>query len=272
MPLRPPGSITILDGPLGTELAARGVATPPPAWSAAALPGAAGVVAAIHRDYASAGATVHTANTFRTRPGSVGRAWGELADRAVALARDAVPAWHRVAGSLAPIEDCYRPDLSPAEPRPEHREVARRLASGVDLLLCETFPHVGEALVAVEESVATGRETWVSFTPGPTGDLLTPAEVEAGAREAVARGAGAVLVNCLPVEDVPRYLDALARAGVPFGAYANAGAGWAWSGRPEAYAAQVLRWIDLGATIVGGCCGTGPAHIHAINDRVGRIT
>src|SRR6185436_12595780 len=108
--------------------------------------------------------------------------------RAVAIARAAVPAGHRVAGSLAPLEDCYRPDLSPADPRPEHRELARALAdAGVDLLLCETFPHAGEALVACEEAVATGLETWVSFTAGPDGSLLSPAEVEAAAREAADR-------------------------------------------------------------------------------------
>src|SRR6185436_19015238 len=109
--------------------------------------------------------------------------------RAVAIARAAVPAGHRVAGSLAPLEDCYRPDRSPADPRPEHREMARALAAaGVDLILCETFPHVGEALVAVEEAVATGIPTWIALTAGPGADLLSPGEVARGAREAVARG------------------------------------------------------------------------------------
>ena len=50
--------IVLLDGPVGTELAARGVATPPPLWSAAAIDAAPDVLAAIHRDYAAAGATV----------------------------------------------------------------------------------------------------------------------------------------------------------------------------------------------------------------------
>ena len=136
-------AITLLDGPLGSELAARGVSTSLPLWSAAALDSAPEVVAAIHADYAAAGARVHTTNTFRTRPRDAGERWELLARRAVRLARDSVPAGHRVAGSIAPLADCYRPDLSPTDSRPEHRDLARLLAEeGVDLLLCETFAHV----------------------------------------------------------------------------------------------------------------------------------
>jgi S-methylmethionine-dependent homocysteine/selenocysteine methylase len=226
-------TVTILDGPVGTELLARGVATPLPRWSAAAIDDAPGVLAAIHADYAAAGATVHTADTFRTRRRQVGADWERLARAAVHIARASVPAHHRVAGSLAPLEDCYHPEQSPPEPRGEHRELAEVLAdAGVDLLLCETFPHVGEGLVAVEEAVRTGVETWASFTGGPDADLLTPAALADAARAAADRGAAVVLVNCVPAARTRSYVKELARAGVPFGAYANAGAvhermGWA---------------------------------------------
>ncbi|WP_437623562.1 homocysteine S-methyltransferase family protein [Sorangium sp. So ce1151] len=272
--------VVVLDGPLGTELAARGIETPAPLWSAAALLDARGcdAVRAIHRDYARAGATVHTANTFRTRRRQAGAAWAELAARAVSLARDAVRdvgSRHRVAGSIAPLEDCYRPDLSPADARQEHRELAQALASaGVDVLLCETFPHVGEALVALEEAVATGVEAWVSFTAGPDADLLSPEDIGVAAREAAARGARAVLVNCTPATRTLAYVERLAACGVPFGAYANAGAaseGLGWRGGQGSsastgarYADLARRWLEAGATIVGGCCGTGPAHIAAL--------
>ena len=59
--------VQLLDGPLGTELMRRGVPTPLPGWSAHALETEPTVVEAIHRDYARAGATIHTTNTFRTR-------------------------------------------------------------------------------------------------------------------------------------------------------------------------------------------------------------
>ena len=269
--------IAILDGPMGTELGARGVPTPEPLWSAEGLESAPEVVASIHREYAAAGATVHTANTFRTRRRQAGDRWEDLARSAVAIAKGAVPSGHRVAGSVAPLEDCYRPDLSPADPRPEHRELCRALAAaGVDLLLCETFPHVGEALVAVEEAAATGIETWVAFTAGPEADLLTPSEVERGAREAIVRGASAVLVNCVPAARTLEYLERLSDLGVPFGAYANAGSpsegiGWGASG-PEAarlYLDFARSWVNAGASLVGGCCGTGPLHIEALAKHFG---
>ncbi|TKC95713.1 homocysteine S-methyltransferase family protein [Polyangium fumosum] len=269
-----PAMLTILDGPMGTELAARGVPTPAPLWSALALDHAPEVVSAIHHEYAAAGATVHTANTFRTKRRSAGARWEVLARRAVALAREAVPAGHRIAGSVAPLEDCYRPDLSPTNPRPEHRELCEVLAdAGVDLILCETFPHVGEALVAVEEAVRTGLPVWAAFTAGPDADLLTPAEVLAGAREAAARGASAVLINCTKATRTRTFVEKLAQAGIPFGVYANAGAveegmGWGMTTRgADLYADLAEAWIQAGATIVGGCCGTGPLHVRAIVER-----
>jgi S-methylmethionine-dependent homocysteine/selenocysteine methylase len=275
--------VVVLDGPVGTELAARGVPTPAPAWSAAALDSAPDVVEQIHRDYAAAGAVVHTAATFRTTQRAVGSRWQELTLRAVEFARRGaglpLPAdvtgaasRPRVAGSIAPLEDCYRPDLSPADPRPEHRALARALAAaGVDLLLCETFPHVGEALIAVEEAVATGLPTWLALTAGPDASLMSVAELAEGAREATLRGAQAVLVNCVPAIHTLGYVERLAPIGVPFGAYANAGApehGLGWGASPDdaaaAYAELAAQWIDAGATLVGSCCGTGPAHIAAL--------
>ncbi|MCB9794998.1 MAG: homocysteine S-methyltransferase family protein [Alphaproteobacteria bacterium] len=263
--------LTLLDGPVGTELAARGVPTPSPLWSAWALLHAPEAVSAIHRDYARAGATVHTANTFRTRRRSAPERWRALTTLAVQLAREAVPAGQRVAGSLAPLEDCYEPWKSPEDPRPEHREMARALAeAGCDLLLCETFPHVGEGLIAVEEAAATGLPVWASFTAGHAADLLTPAELGEAAREAVQRGAEAVLVNCVPASRSLAYLERLVDLGVPFGAYANAGQpeegmGWApLPDAPERYLRHAERWRAAGASLIGGCCGTGPAHIAAL--------
>jgi S-methylmethionine-dependent homocysteine/selenocysteine methylase len=263
--------ITLLDGPLGTELDARNVKIELPHWSGAAIHAAPDVIADIHRDYAAAGATVHTANTFRTKRRTVGTHWRSWTQRAVEIARGAVPAGHRIAGSLAPLEDCYRPDLSPTDAEVEHREFAAALAAaGCDMVLCETFPHVGEALAAVRASVLCGIETWVSFTAGPNADLMTAAEMAQGAKQAVDAGAAAVLVNCTPAIDTIRFVVALdhARLGVPIGAYANAGnandpIGWNMSTERSvnAYIDLAKQWIDAGASLIGGCCGTRPAHI-----------
>jgi S-methylmethionine-dependent homocysteine/selenocysteine methylase len=87
-------------------------------------------------------------------------------------------------------------------------------------------------------------------------------------------GAEAVLVNCVPAAKTADYVKAIADAGVPFGAYANAGhaddeMGWQTDDPdgPLRYAELAAEWVALGATIVGGCCGTGPAHVAALRER-----
>lgn len=260
--------VTILDGPMGTALADRGVATPPPGWSAYAIETAPRVVAEIHADYARAGATVHTANTFRTKRRQLGDRWEVFARAAVAIARRSVPAGHRVAGSIAPIEDCYRPDLSPPVDvaRREHSELARALASaGADVLLCETFPNAREACVAVEEAARTGLETWVALTAGPDANLMTPRTMGEAARACVVSGAKVVLVNCTPPDRTLAYVEALAGAGAPFGAYANAGrldsSGYRLI---DEYLQLARTWVAAGATFVGSCCGTSSRYIAEI--------
>lgn len=248
----------LLDGPMGTELEARGVPTPAPGWSAYAIETHPSIVRAIHADYAAAGARVHRTNTFRTQPRVFPDRWRSLLAKATLLAREGAPAG-RVAGSMAPVADCYRPDLSPPDARVTHSLMARAFAEeGVDLLVCETFPHPGEARTAVEEAVRTGIETWIAFTAGPDGSLMSPEAMERAARDCASAGARAVLVCCTGAPLTRRYLERLANLGIPFGAYANT-LGLALG--PDDYAELAREWLALGATIVGGCCGTNPAHI-----------
>jgi S-methylmethionine-dependent homocysteine/selenocysteine methylase len=141
---------------------------------------------------------------------------------------------------------------------------------GVDGLLCETFPHGEEALAAVRAATATGLSTWLALTPGPDGSLLTPADLAAIGVRARDLGAHHVLVNCVAASRALAYVQALVAAGLPAGAYGNAGqpdeaTGWRSDpGEPERYAEQAAGWIAAGAEVVGGCCGTGPEHVAAI--------
>lgn len=268
--------ITILDGPMGTALIARGHSAPPPMWSAAALTTAPAAVSDLHREYAAAGANVLTTNTFRTRPTDAGPNWSNLAAQAVDLAKTGREGHSRcrIAGSIAPHADCYRPDLASTEAGPTHQALATVLAhTGVDLLLVETFPHIPEALAALEGALQTGIETWLSFTAGPSGDLLSPDDVHRGAEAAARMGASAVLVNCIPPGDISRFLPAMQGLSVPFGVYANAGSpseGIGWSDPadgPRRYADFAEVWVDAGATIIGSCCGTGPRHTAELSKR-----
>src|SRR3989442_795355 len=144
----------LIDGAVGTELARRGVDTTLPLWSARALFDDAGLEALtkIHTDYARAGAEILVTNTFRTTRRALGRAgkagaWRETNRRAVESARAGAAAsrppartaarWAGargrvclVAGGIAPLEDCYRPDLVPPQAMclEEHRLQVEMLA------------------------------------------------------------------------------------------------------------------------------------------------
>ncbi len=280
---------------MGSALAARGVAIDGPAWSSRAVIEAPDAVFSLHRAYAEAGATVHTANTFRATEralaawqaaprGLTERAWVR---EAVTIARAAVPAGHLVAASLSPADDCYDPGPVTRRIRGEHRSKAEAIAaSGADLVLCETFASPDEALVAVGAARATGMRVWASFTAGPDGTLLTPDALRVAAARAAEMGAERVLVNCVAGPIVDRFLSALAAAGVPFGVYANAGSptdrlghlvDWGeplptevdMQARAQRYADLAKGWVEQGASIVGGCCGTTPTHLRVLAGRLG---
>ena len=285
-------AITILDGAMGTELARRGVDTGLPLWSANALLAAPNVVQQIHLDYLRAGAQVITANTFRTNRRTLIRAglgdrFRELTFRAVELARQAIavgPAggWPYIAGSIAPVEDCYSPWLAPsdAELEVEHGELARHLAdAGCDLLLVETMNTIREAVIAARAAKcaakcaasATGLPVWVSFTLDERNALLSGESLRDAARAVLALRPDAVLVNCIPVAQtrsaVSDLRSAVGDAPVRLGAYANAGhveqGGWSMEHgvTPDEYRRAAAEWAAAGATIIGGCCGTMPEHI-----------
>jgi S-methylmethionine-dependent homocysteine/selenocysteine methylase len=273
-----PGTI-LLDGPLGSELERRGCALPAPLWSAVAVRDAPGLVAAIHADYAAAGADVHTAATFRTTARALAAAgvaddWRALARRAVALCRDAA-AGARVAGSIAPLEDCFSPGRTPPDAalQREHAALAGCLAeAGCDLLLVETMPTLRELRAATAASVATGLPVWSALTLGPAGDFFDVAGIAEARAAVLDAGAQAFLINCSAPPRITAALDALPPPAAPpapaLGAYGNClfEGGTDWS--PERYADEAARWAARGARILGGCCGTTPAHLFALRARL----
>ena len=279
----------ILDGAMGTELTRRGVDTTLPLWSAIALDAAPDVVEQIHRDYLDAGAHVLTTNTFRTNVRALAKAGiahraRELTFRAVELGRRAIAlspragAFHvQIAGSIAPVEDCYSPDLVPgdAELAEEHAVLARNLAdAGVDLILVETQNTIREAVAAACAARATSKPLWVSFTLDGQNRLLSGEPLRDAVQAVLRFEPQAVLVNCIPVRQVATALKLLRSAAPPhvfIGAYANVGhvdetVGWTLTNAisPRAYAEAAREWRDLGAMIIGGCCGTTPEHIAAL--------
>lgn len=280
-------SPVILDGAMGTELQRRDVDTGLPLWSANALMVHPEIVLQIHKEYIDAGADIITTNTFRTTRRTFRRA--NLPDRSAQMVKKAIRLAHEaresfpgrrilIAGSIAPLEDCYRPDLVPPDPelQAEHKESAERLADApVDFLLLETMNTIREAYAACAAARATGKEVIVSFICNPEGNLYGGEDLgEAIQTLARLRPTGYSL-NCLS----PRYMQSAikilkAHTSSPFAVYANIGLpeherrGWQFTRDipPEEYAGFARGWFLDGASIIGGCCGTTPEYIRKLKE------
>jgi S-methylmethionine-dependent homocysteine/selenocysteine methylase len=285
----------LLDAAVGTELTRRGADTSPPLWSARAIEEAPEILSAVHEDDAAAGADLLTAATFRTHRRSLARA-GREGDAArwtrdaVRLAREGGERGRRraaesdrgrpvfVAGSLAPLEECYRPELVPDDETlaREHAESAEHLAAaGVDLVLVETMNTAREAVAASRVAAATGLPVAVSFVSDGSGRLLSgePIAEAAHALLALSTPPVALGINCVAARRLAHDLSLLAEAapGLPHAAYGNTGRPLDGSGTqysdpiaPDEYAEIARSWLRAGVRLVGGCCGTTATHTRAL--------
>jgi S-methylmethionine-dependent homocysteine/selenocysteine methylase len=275
------GDVLILDGAFGTELERMRAISTSPIWSAEVIDTREELVVSIHKDYIGAGADIITTGTFRTTKrtlAKVGRAreYEKLSRNAVALARQAIQSASPsktvyIAGSIAPLEDCYLPSLVPpdAECRKEHRIQAEILASaGVDIILCETFNTVREGVAALEAAVPLGLPVFLSFTTTSTGNLLSGEDFQELQTALGDLNPDCLMINCTPTQTLHISLERLITYWTgPIGAYGNVGNGesirWDFTDDISAssYLGYAKRWVSLGAQVVGGCCGTNPDYI-----------
>lgn len=284
--------ITLLDGGMGQELVARSGDEPTPLWATRVMLDHPHLVRAIHDDYFAAGATVATTNTYaihhdRLERFGLDHLFSDLHRKAVAEAVAARTAHGsgRIAGSMGPLIATYRADvtLPIAEAAPKYAEIAALLGPEVDLILCETMASVTQAEGALLGAQAAKRPVWLSVTVHDRdGTRLRSEEPLSDLRRLVdTYRPAAVLVNCSVPEAMAAALQVLRDFGIPFGAYANgfthisdgfledAPTVAALTHRhdltPERYVDFAMGWVAQGATIVGGCCEVGPAHIAALS-------
>lgn len=278
----------VLSGGLGSELGRRGAPLDAPLWSTAAMVARPDLVRDVHRRYVLAGARVVVANTFRTARhtlAKVGRAKEAraLTAQAVRLAREGIalarptdddPVF--VAGSIAPLEDCCRPERTPDETtrRIEHGvHVGSLVAAGVTLAWVETMPTVREAVSALEAARAGALPAVVSFVVAPGARLLSGEPLAEAVAAVEPLSPLAILVNCCAPPVATEALAVLrATTARPVGVYAN-GRGqpapdgaWSLRGgtRDRAYARAARGWHASGARLLGGCCGTTPRTIRRL--------
>lgn len=291
----PPSSITLLDGGMGQELIHRAGDRPTPLWATRVMIDHPGMVQAVHDDYFAAGASLATTNTYALHHDrfinfGLDHRFLDFYEAALSEAEAARAKHGRglLAGSMGPLVASYRPETLPphAESVAKYAEVAAILAPRVDLLIGETVASLAHARALIEgaQQGAPGKPLWLSVTvEDRDGTLLRSGEKLADLAPLL-DGLAAVLANCSAPEAMDQAMPVLGTFGRPFGAYAN---GFqqitsdflkdnatvdALSNRPELtperYADFAMGWVAQGATLVGGCCETGPAHIAELARRL----
>ena len=280
-------TVKLLCGAMGTEIQRRGVRTDLPFWSADGLLKAPEVVQKIHADYLEAGAEILTTNTFRTNLRtfkSIGKPElaRELTLKASELALDARSKSGKgdvlIGGSIAPVEDCYRPDLAPSnqELKEEHGVMLDWFEeSGVDFIFAETHNSLREASAITEECARRALPFMISFVCKDGTSLLSEEPIKQAVEQSIKDGAIAILANCRPLETIDVALKTmLAESSMIVGAYGNGEGhpddveGWKFEGEnpEEKYLIHVKQWIEAGALIVGGCCGTTPDYTRRMRE------
>ena len=298
-------SCKILDGAMGSELIRRGVELPEHIWSAAANLTHPELVLDIHREYVDAGADYITANTFRTTPRTLGKLDGLVIEpvelnkkeegistssitskdamtsargslnKAVELAKQAGGDKAMVIGSIAPLEDCYSPEMFPGKDTAitEFRQLGEWLFdAGVDILLLETMNSIAEAEAGLIALQSFELPIWVSFVMKDDTHLLSGYKLIDALRLVKEYPVEMVLLNCNPLQRTEKAMLILAENLTgKWGIYPNLGIGEpSPNGRitnyepMEKFTTLMEKAIDMGASVVGACCGSSLEHINVL--------
>ncbi|HJS46485.1 MAG TPA: bifunctional homocysteine S-methyltransferase/methylenetetrahydrofolate reductase [Gemmatimonadales bacterium] len=272
------GRAHVADGAMGTMLYDRGVFLNA-CYDELALRQPE-LVRGIHREYVEAGAELIETNTFGANPMRLaGYGLADATERinaaAARLAREAAGDRALVLGAVGPLGLRVEPfgETGVEEARAAfRRQVAGLLEGGVDGILLETFADVNEVAAALRAARdLTDLPVIAQMTVGEGGVTAYGTAPAGFGPELEALGADAIGVNCsVGPQGVLEAIESLAAVvRVPLTAMPNAGLPRDVGGRkmylasPEYFASYARRIVEAGARIVGGCCGTTPAHVRA---------
>lgn len=236
---------------------------------------------ALQRQYAQAGSQIIYAPTFQAQPIALERVGLEKQTESinaalVALSRSAAPE-ALIAGdltTLATFTDSWDPDKFDLLVENYRAQICGLLEGGADLLVAETllYPQEAEAIFTAAELEGAGTVMY-SFTMQPDGSLFSGMDAGKVLRELEDAGAAAVGFNCVGADMMTPYLISKLRRTVKGPLLCKPNAGIPTIGEdnipqypmePEEFAAIVGQCVCMGATLIGGCCGTTPAHIAAL--------
>jgi len=281
--------IVLIDGATGTELQRRGVPMDKVAWSGAAVLTHPDVVREIHEDYIRAGAEVIITNTFGStrqmlEPAGYGdqvetvfRGAVELAKQARDNAADQPVA---IAGSISSEPPSFDRNsfLSPEKELNAYREAAGLLANaGVDLIALEMMVETTHAARAMQAALETQLPVWlgVGCKRREDGKIVSfdHADLELTTVLDALIPMGPTVVNIMHSEigAVPEAIELVRqRWSGPIGVYPESGyftkPNWNFIDviAPADLVTEALGWVDAGVRLLGGCCGTSPDHVQAL--------
>jgi len=278
-------SYKILDGAMGSELIKRGLSLPNHIWSAGANTHHPNMVQKIHRQYVDAGADYIITNTFRTTPRAYQKTGlnrnkaCQMAEtslmRAVEHAKNASNLDTKIIGAIAPLEDCYKPELFPGRDAAlsEFAQLGHWMAqTKVDILILETMNSMAETEAGLCALKDIDLPLWVSFVLKDENHLLSGDRLIDALNMLNSFQIKVVLLNCSPIGRTKIAVDNIVdNWGGSWGIYPNLGIGepspdgCIIEHEPmEKYLSLVEYALNVGALVVGGCCGSSPEHIAEI--------
>ena len=284
----------VMDGSMGNELLARRSDLVTGLWSAQYLIDAPELVKEIHLDYINAGADLIITNTYSTIPSYLSKQkaedkMSELIHLAGKLAREAVKDSKKkvtVAGSLPPLEESYRPDLviDKEEAVPIYETLIKELTPYVDIFICETMSSIKEMQHVIQalQNLDNEKPVWISWSlkEDKKNQLRSGESIKEAFKASASIKPEAYLFNCTDPFAITEGLKELKElTQKPIGGYPNVfnvPDGWTLDNdvqvsvrdlSVEKFLEFAEEWRNLGATIIGGCCGIGPKFIKAVADK-----
>ena len=245
----------------------------------------------IHKKYLEAGSNVLTTNTFgcnELKVNKLGYTVEEVIDRAVSIAKQAIEESDKskprfVALDIGPIGEMLEPMGTLSFDRAYEifkRQVIQGEKSGADLIIIETMMDLYEAKAAVLAAKEnTNLPVICTMTFDENGRSFTGCLPEAMVATIEGLGVDALGVNCSlgPKQLLPIVKTITELANVPVIVQANAGLPVIKEGQAiyemndEEFFEGVKNFVDLGVSIIGGCCGTNETFIKKICDNIDKL-
>ena len=248
------------------------------------------LVIEVHKDFLKAGARTISVNSYTASPTRLKRAnefhhFDEIHKTAIHLAQEAISQCDlprdeiSIAGCLPPLVASYVAEvaLDYEASLEEYHAIIEAEKDGVDIFLAETLSNITEAKTAAHALRSHGLDCHLSLTLSDKCDnrLRSGEPLETAIDELGPIGLASLSVNCSFPEALDNAMPILGKSGIRCGGYAN-GFTSIEGLKPnttvdnleartdlsmQEYAEHVDKWIDAGATIIGGCCEISPAYI-----------